>query len=64
MKSIKDILLDAKLKAYVVEIGAGCPIAQDIYSEAGASKVMYHSECPYGSAKDIYGEYIGDVRMV
>lgn len=62
--SLKNYLEENGLKAYIVEIGAGCPIAHSIFKCSGASKVVYHTESPYGSAKDIYGNVIGDSRMV
>lgn len=62
--SLKDLLEIRGHKAYIVEIGAGCPIAHEIFKCSGASKVVYHTESPYGSAKDVYGDVIGDKRMV
>lgn len=62
--SLRDLLEAQGRKAYIVEIGAGCPIAHGIFKCSGASKVVYHTESPYGSAKAIYGDVIGDHRMV
>lgn len=62
--NLKEILESQGRKAYIVEIGAGCPIAHGLLKNSGASKVVYHTESPYGSAKDIYGDVIGDYRMV
>lgn len=45
----------------LIEIGAGVPVADLILSSSGASKIVYETECPYGSAKEKYG--ISD-RMV
>ena len=39
----------------LVEIGAGVPVADLILSAPGASKIVYETECPYGSAKEKYG---------
>lgn len=39
----------------LVEIGAGVPVADLILSTPGASKIVYETECPYGSAKEKYG---------
>lgn len=39
----------------LVEIGAGVPVADLILSSPGASKIVYETECPYGSAKEKYG---------
>lgn len=64
LQVLKDYLKLHNRKAYIVEIGAGCPIAQGLYACPGASEVVYHTESPYGSAKDIYGDYIGEHRMV
>lgn len=64
LQKLKDYLKLNNRKVYVVEIGAGCPVAQGLFACPGASEVVYHTESPYGSAKDIYGEYIGEHRMV
>jgi hypothetical protein len=39
----------------LIEIGAGVPVADLILSSPGASKIVYETECPYGSAKEKYG---------
>lgn len=39
----------------LIEIGAGVPVADLILSSSGASKIVYETECPYGSAKEKYG---------
>lgn len=59
-----NFLSERRDKTYICEIGAGCPIAQGLYAIPGASSIVYHSESPYGSAKDIYKDAIGDFRMV
>ena len=61
---LRDYLEENNRKVYIVEIGAGCPVAQGLYDCPGASKVVYHSESPYGSANDLYGSAIGSHRMV
>ena len=64
LEDLKNYLEFNHYKAYIVEIGAGCPVAQGLYECPGASKVVFHSESPYGSAKQLYGDYIGNNRMV
>lgn len=61
---LRDLLEQRGHKAYIVEIGAGCPIAHGLFKCSGASKVIYHTESPYGSAKNLYGDVIGYYRMV
>lgn len=63
LTELRNYLEKEDLKTYIVEIGAGCPIAHGLYQCPGASKVVYHSESPYGSAKHKYPS-IGNHRMV
>lgn len=56
--------VDTNIKLKIVEIGASCPIAMSLMEIPGASKVIYHTEAPYGSAKHLYANEIGDARMV
>lgn len=48
-------LSEEETKLYIVEIGASVPVAYSLLNTPGASKVVYHSECPYGSAATKYG---------
>ena len=64
LKKLKDILEAEGKKVLVVEIGAACPIAHGLMQCEGASKVVYHTESPYGSAKSIYPHSLEDYRMV
>lgn len=41
-------------KLKVIEIGAGVPLAELLFSFPGASKVVHETESPYGSAKERY----------
>ena len=64
LQKLKDILEAEGRKALIVEIGAACPLAHGLMQCDGASKVVYHAESPYGSAKLIYADVIGEYRMV
>jgi len=55
MENLIRKLSDDGTSLYIVEIGASVPVAYNLLNTPGASKVVYHSECPYGSATSKYG---------